>query len=208
MHHVHGVLCVVCSCEPLSRREWLNLSAAGALTLPASGWLSTLGARAAEQSPGGKPKHKSCILLFMTGGPSHLDTFDPKPDNKSSAFKAIPTAVPSIQVCENLPKMAGVMKDCALLRGMSTSEGSHGRARYYLHTGYREGVGGVVHPSLGAIASARLGRPESPLPNFVAVGGRAFGSGFLGPRHQPLIVADPARGVENLRPRVNPTQFD
>ena len=107
----------------LSRREWLKLSAAGALTLPASGWLSTLAARAAEQSAGGKPKHKSCILLFMTGGASHIDTFDPKPENTTSAFQAIATAVPGIQVSAHLPKMAAQMKDCALLRGMSTTEG-------------------------------------------------------------------------------------
>src|SRR6266446_3336282 len=124
----------------LSRREWLRLSTAGVLGLPASGWLNTLAARAAEQTGSGKPQHKSCILLFMVGGASHIDTFDPKPENKTTAFKAIPTAVPGIQVCEHLPKMAAVMKDCALLRGMSTSEGSHGRARYYMHTGYRQGV--------------------------------------------------------------------
>ena len=194
--------------EPLSRREWLKLSAAGALTLPASGWLSTLAARAAEQSAGGQPKHKSCILLFMTGGPSHIDTFDPKPDNKTSAFKAISTAVPGIQISENLPKMAGAMKDCVLLRGMSTSEGSHGRARYYMHTGYREGVGGVVHPSLGAIASARLGKHDDPLPNFVCVGGQTFGAGYAGPQHAPLLVNNPERGVENLKAADGLTQFD
>ncbi|HLW68757.1 MAG TPA: DUF1501 domain-containing protein, partial [Gemmataceae bacterium] len=136
----------------LSRREWLKLSALGALSLPASGWLNRLALHAAETSQG-KPKHKSCILLFMTGGPSHIDTFDPKPGNSTSGFKPIATSVSGIQVCDNLPKVAKVMKDVSLLRGMSTSEGSHGRARYYMHTGYREGMGGVVHPSLGAISS-------------------------------------------------------
>src|SRR5262249_13612481 len=143
----------------LSRREWLKLSSLGALSVPASGWLNVLAARAAEQSQG-KPKHRSCILLFMEGGPSHIDTFDPKPENKSSEIKPIATAVPGIQIGEHLPKVAAKMKDIALLRGMSTSEGSHGRARYYMHTGYREGVGGVVHPSLGAIASNFLGSAD------------------------------------------------
>jgi len=64
----------------LSRRDWLRLCGAGALGIPASGWLSTLAARAATDS-GGKPRHKNCILLFMTGGASHIDTFDPKPEN-------------------------------------------------------------------------------------------------------------------------------
>src|SRR5262249_60109182 len=74
--------------------------------------------------------------------------------------------------------------------------------------GYKEGVGGLVHPSLGSIVSAELGRPESPMPNFVSVGNRSYGAGFLGPHHQPLIVADPQRGVENLKPLVAARQFD
>jgi hypothetical protein len=93
-----------------------------------------------------------------------------------------------------------MMNDCILLRGMSTTEGSHGRARYYLHTGYRQGVGGVVHPSLGAIASVKLGRANDPLPNFICVGGQTFGSGYVGPAHSPLEIPDPGRGVENLKP--------
>src|SRR5262249_7609169 len=71
----------------------------------------------------------------------------------------------------------------------------------------KEGSGGVIHPSLGAVASAELGRPEFPLPNFVAVGGRSYGAGFLGPKHQPLIVRDAARGVEHLRPFVGEAAF-
>jgi hypothetical protein len=78
-----------------------------------------------------------------------------------------------------------------------------------MHTGYREGVGGLTHPSIGSIASAELGRADFPLPNFVSVGGqRAYGAGFLGARHQPLVVNDPARGVENLQALVGGPQFD
>jgi hypothetical protein len=185
----------------LSRRELLQLSAAGALGLPASGWFDQLAAHAA--ATGAKPK--SCILLFMFGGPSHIDTFDPKPENPTSEINPIATSVPGIQISEFLPKIAGRMKDLAILRGMSTSEGSHGRARYTMHTGYREGVGGVVHPSLGAITSRCLGRPEDELPNYFALGGRdfgggAFGAGYAGPMHAPVEITDPTRGVENLKP--------
>jgi uncharacterized protein (DUF1501 family) len=193
--------------DPLSRRNFFKLSAAGALALPVSGWLDRLAAHAAVQSAG-KPKHKSCILLFMTGGPSHIDTFDPKPENKTSQIKPIATAVPGIQIGEHLPKVAGAMKDIALLRGMSTSEGSHGRARYYMHTGYREGVGGVVHPSLGAIASRWLGQLEDELPNFFSIGGQSFGAGYAGPMHAPVEISDPARGIENLKPIDNLPALD
>src|SRR5262249_17235592 len=71
----------------------------------------------------------------------------------------------------------------------------------------KEGVGGLVYPSLGSIVSAELGNPEFPLPNFVSIGNRSFGAGFLGTRHQPLVVTDPTRGVENLKPTVAEGQF-
>src|SRR5262245_59921831 len=91
---------------------------------------------------------------------------------------------------------------------MSTSEGSHGGARYYMHTGYREGVGGVIHPSIGAIASRCLGSAEDQLPNFVAVGGQSFGAGYAGPMHAPVEVGDPTKGIENLKPNDNFGAFD
>ncbi len=69
-------------------------------------------------------------------------------------------------------------------------------------------MGGLAYPSFGAIASKELGNPDSPLPNYVSIGNRSYGAGFLGTRHQPLVVADPARGVENLRSLVPTNQFD
>jgi hypothetical protein len=191
----------------LSRRDFFRLSAAG-VGVSLSGWLNVLASRAAES--GGK--HKSCILLWMNGGPSHLDTFDLKPDAPAgfrSEFKPIPTSVSGIEISETFPQMAKQMQNVAIVRGMSTAEGAHGRAQYYMHTGYREGSGGVVHPSLGSIVSAELGKKEFMLPNFVAVGGgRSFGAGFLGANHQPLLVPDPRRGVENLKPPVESDRFE
>jgi len=187
-----------------SRREFLRLGAAGVGGASLSGWLGVLAGRAAEA----KAKPKACILLWMEGGPSHKDTFDLKPGTANAGeFKPIDTNVPGIQISEHFPQFAQLMNHAAILRGMTTGEGAHGRARYYMHTGYKEGSGGIVHPSLGSIVSAELGRPEYPLPNFVTIGGRSFGSGFLGPRHQPLMVANPAAGVENLRPLVGEAQF-
>src|SRR5581483_3102905 len=106
----------------LSRRDWLKLSAAGVSAVSLSGWLKVLAGRAA-QTP---TRHKSCILLWMDGGPSHKDTFDLKPDTKDGGeFKPIATAVPGIQISEHFPKFAKVMNYAALLRGMSTNEGAH-----------------------------------------------------------------------------------
>jgi hypothetical protein len=189
----------------LSRRDWLKLSAAGVSAVSLSGWLKVLANRAAE-SPA---KHKSCILLWMDGGPSHKDTFDMKPGTKDGGeFKPIATSVPGIQISEHFPKFAKVMNHAAILRSMSTDEGAHPRAKYYLHTGYKEGQGGLTYPSLGSLVSAEIGRPDAPMPNYVAIGARSYGAGFLGARHSPLIVNDPARGVENLRPMVNSSHFE
>jgi Protein of unknown function (DUF1501) len=189
----------------VSRRDLLKLSAAGVGVTCASGWLNVLASHAAQS----KTKHKSCIVLWMEGGASHKDTFDLKPGTKDAGeFKPIATSVPGIQISEHLPKIAKWMNHGAVLRGMSTGEGAHGRARYYLHTGYKEGVGGIVYPALGSIVSSELGRSDSPMPNFVSVGRGNYGAGFLGPRHQPLVVTSPARGVENLKPVVSTQQFD
>jgi uncharacterized protein (DUF1501 family) len=188
----------------LSRRDLLKLSTAGVSAVSLSGWLKVLAGHAA----GAPSKHKSCILLWMDGGPSHKDTFDLKPGTKDGGdFKPIATSVPGIHISEHFPKLAKVMNHAALLRGMSTGEGAHGRAKYYLHTGYKEGQGGLTYPSLGSLVSAELGRPDSPMPNYVAIG-RSFGAGFLGARHAPLIVNEPARGVENLKPMTNGSHFD
>jgi uncharacterized protein (DUF1501 family) len=186
-----------------TRRELLCLAAAGVAGTSLSGWLGPLAARAAGKS------RKACILLWMDGGPSHLDTFDPKPDAAAEVrgeLKAIDTAVPGIQVSEKFPNLAGLMKDVAILRGMSTEEPDHGRARVYMHTGYRPGIGGVDYPVLGSVASAELGEPDAALPNFVVTGipltkyEFVTTPGYLGPRHQALALADAAQGLENLRP--------
>ena len=190
------------------RRRFLHMSAAGVGTLAASGWMRVLADNARPNTPPGK-KHKSCILLWMDGGPSHKDTFDLKPDSKGAGeFKPIRTAADGIEISEHLPKVAGVMNHGVVVRGMSTPEGAHPRAKYHLHTGYREGQGGLVYPSLGAIAAKEIGDPSAALPNFVSIGNRSYGAGFLGSKYQPLVVQDPARGVEDLKSAVSEQKFN
>jgi uncharacterized protein (DUF1501 family) len=195
----------------LSRRDLLRLSAAGVLAAPASGWFGALAAQAGAAARAGK-KHKNCILLYMNGGASHIDTFDLKAGN--GQFRPIATAVNGIQVSEHLPRLARQMGDVAVLRGMRTGEGSHRRANYLLHTGYREGAGGLVHPTLGSVASAVLGDRDSETPNFVTIqagkkgNNDRLGNGYLEPVHAPLRVEDPARALENLRHAGSAAGFD
>ncbi len=193
----------------MNRRDLLKMSAAGVAGASMSGWLDVLAARASETPAGETPAAtKNCILLWMDGGPSHKDTFDLRPGtDQGGPFTAIQTNVNGIQISEHFPQFARLMNHAAIIRSMSTPEGAHPRAKYNLHTGYREGQGGIVYPSLGSIVSKELGDEQNNMPNFVSVGNRSYGSGFLGARYQPLVVADPTRGVENLRTAVAEGQF-
>jgi uncharacterized protein (DUF1501 family) len=198
----------------LSRREIVKLSACGALGISLSGWLGFLAQHSARAAapPG---KRKSCILLWMGGGPSHIDTFDPKPgapEEIRGALKSIRTSVTGIEVSERFPKIARLMKHGAILRGMSTNEADHGRAHVVMQTGYTPGAGGVSYPVLGSTVSAELGREDFPLPNYVLIGAKGKlsvpSAGYRGPRHQALILTRPTQGTENLKPAVPADDFD
>jgi hypothetical protein len=188
----------------LDRRGFLT--AAGGATL--CGWLGRLAAAAPDV-----PRPKACILLWMAGGPSHIDTFDPKPDAPQDVrgeFRPIDTAVPGVRVSEHFPRFAKLMKHAAVLRGMSTLESDHKLATYHVHTGYQNRAGAVSFPSLGAIVAKELGTRDVPLPNFVSIGRgsqEALGAGFLGPNCQPLAVTDPARGLDFIEPAESAAAF-
>jgi uncharacterized protein (DUF1501 family) len=197
----------------LTRREWLKLAAAGVLGPSMSGWLPAL----AQQTQAQRPR-KSCILLWMDGGPSQQETFDLKPDAPAEirgAFRPIATSAPGIEISEALPRVARIMHHAAVLRGMSTPDGNHLTARVHMHTGFRQG-GGVDYPTLGSLVSAELGDRQAVMPNFVVTGIPTYDSvrfplitspGYLGPVHAPLVVNDLRRGVENLRGHISEDDF-
>jgi hypothetical protein len=186
------------------RRTLLRSSSAlfGALV---ARWLSPLNAAAAEARPG---KARACILLWLNGGPSHIDTFDPKPGRPTGGpFKAIKSRAPGLMLSEHLPRLAERGDKLAIVRSMSSKEGNHGRAQYYVHTSYAPNPT-VVHPSLGGWTCARLGDRSADLPAFVSIGGPSFGAGFLGVQNGPFVLqkagAPPAdvglpRGVDLAR---------
>jgi hypothetical protein len=174
----------------LSRRDWLRLAAAGVTGVSLSGWLETLAAATASHAQ----RKRSCILLWMSGGPSHLDTFDLKPGHRNGGpFKEIATSVPGISISEHLPKLARHMDRLAVIRSMKTKEGDHARATYHLRTGYRL-QGPIAYPPVGALMAKELGAADSELPNFIsiaparAVSPATYEAGFLGPQYAPLLV--------------------
>jgi hypothetical protein len=176
----------------LTRREFLRLTAAGVLGWSFSGWLEALAIDAAKHPQ----RKRSCILLWMNGGPAQTDTFDLKPGHANGGpFKEIATSVPGIKIGEHLPKVARHMDKMAIIRSMSTKEGDHTRATFYLRTGYLP-QGPIQYPSIGSLISKELGSDDSALPNFVSIAPyrffspAAYGPGFLGPQYAPLVVAD------------------
>ena len=136
----------------ISRREFLQRGTAGVVGLGLGG----SGRLAASDS---SARCDSVILLWMQGGVSHLDTFDPKPDAPADIrgpFQAINTNVPGIQLCEHLPRMARIADKIAFIRSMHHTEGAHERGISYMLSGCRP-LPGIFQPSLGAVISKALG---------------------------------------------------
>src|SRR5262245_60358413 len=172
----------------VSRRSFLRSVAVGAAGAGALGWRDAVALHADELRRQGR----ACILLFMRGGPSQFETFDPKPGTTNGGpTEAIQTAVTGVRVAASWPNVARAMGDIALVRSMSNREGEHQRATYLMHTGYLP-LGGVRFPTLGSIAAREIGPRDFDLPHFVTVGGRGggIGSGYLGMAYAPFVVAN------------------
>src|SRR6266567_2433913 len=137
----------------VSRRRFLGGLAGG---LAGLAWGRPLPALAGELRRQGR----SCILLWMAGGPSQFETFDPKPGAPTQGpTKAIATSVPGLRIAEHWTRLAPLMKEVALIRSMTSSEGNHGRASYLLHTSYAPS-GGIVHPGFGSQVAHELERAD------------------------------------------------
>ncbi len=190
------------------RRGLIKMGLGGALGMMFANWLSPALAQGAAKPIGKRPK--SCILLWMNGGPSHLDTWDPKPGAVNGGpFRAIKTRAGDVQICEHLPQVADVADKIAIVRGMTTKEGNHQRAQYLMHTGYTPNPT-VTHPSLGAWVNEELADPNYDLPGFVSISGPSYGAGFLGVQYGPFVIQKPGQMPQNVSyaSRVNDSRFD
>lgn len=179
--------------EVRSRRAFLGQAAAG---LGALGFHQAVAAHADELRRG----ERACILLWMGGGPSQFETFDPKPGTPTGGpTRSIATAVPGIHIAADWVQTARQMKEIALIRSMTSKEGEHERASYHAHTGYTPSPA-VKHPSLGSIAAAEIAPLTFDLPHFVRINGgdRGWGAGFLGARFAPFNVESALRMPRNV----------
>jgi uncharacterized protein (DUF1501 family) len=179
----------------LSRRSFVKL---GLGSLAAALTLRELGASAVSAGP--KAAAKRVIVLWMNGGASHLDTFDPKPGTKAGgSFKAIRSRAPGLSLSEHLPLLADRATELAVLRGVSSNEGSHPRAQELGHTGFSPSPT-VAAPAFGSYVARALGASAGELPPFVSLGGPSAGPGFLGASYAPLVVDEPGLAPKNLVP--------
>ncbi|MCA9036094.1 MAG: DUF1501 domain-containing protein [Planctomycetaceae bacterium] len=175
----------------MNRRHFLQHMATAAATVPAMSFLSHVQANAATL----KSNQKSCILMWMGGGPPTIDIWDLKPGSKNGGeLQPIDTAASGVQISEGLPETAKVFNDLSIVRSMSTREADHNRGRYYMQTSYVPNPT-VVHPTFGSVVSYEIGRKRTALqiPAFVSIDGGAGQAGFLGMAHAPFAVDNTGR---------------
>jgi uncharacterized protein (DUF1501 family) len=180
----------------IGRRDFLRTLGVCGAGYGLLGWKDTVMLHADEL----RKRNMACILLFMRGGPSQLETFDPKPDTGNGGpTKALATNVNGIEIAEGWENVAKQMGDIALIRSVTSREGEHQRATYQLHTGYIPS-GSVKYPSIGSIVASEIAPKDYDLPGFVAVGNRAstIGSGFLGMQVSPFVVGNPNQLPSNV----------
>ncbi len=144
---------------------------------------------------------RNVIYLYMTGGMSHLDTWDPKPGQEvMGATETMKTNVDGIQLSENLPLMARQMDKVALVRSLNSTQGAHEQGNYYMHTSYTL-RSTIRHPAMGAWLQKFQGRGNPALPGSVMIGNdsRHPGAGFFESKFSPLMINAPADGVQNAQ---------
>ncbi|GIX03386.1 MAG: hypothetical protein KatS3mg113_0392 [Planctomycetaceae bacterium] len=165
--------------------------------------LPPLASRAAERR--GVERPKSLIVLWLAGGPSQLETWDPHPGTMiGGPTQAIPTSQPGIVIAADFPQIADRLQHLAVLRSLVSQEGDHERGSYLMKTGYRPDPT-VRHPALGSVLVHEKPARELDIPPFISLGNDPFPSrgGYLGDQYDPYRIIQPGERGQNLRPRVS-----
>lgn len=198
------------SAAHFTRRRWLQATGAfGAVS-----WLGPIAqalAKQAETTTRNEPA-RSIIVLWLQGGPSQLETFDPHPGTDiAGGSRAIETRQKGVLIGEGLPRTAEILDRVSLVRSVTSKEGDHERAIYNVKTGFRPDPT-LVHPSLGAIVCHQTESEDQgqiDIPRHVSILSEAFPSrgGYLGPRFDPFITGDPRNPLPDLNRPVTEERF-
>jgi hypothetical protein len=188
------------NCAGHSRRDFLQLGLRGAFGLGMCDLLRlrALGSESATTPIRPRGKNINCILVWLDGGPSHYESFDPKPDAPSEIrgeFKAIPTKIPGIQFSDCVPKLAGVADKVTIIRSICHKDPNHGGGNHYMMTGMPTpvpvacGAHVTFHPSFGSMVSHDRGVRDG-LPAYMSLPqvSRSGGPNFLGGQHAPFVI--------------------
>ena len=188
--------CPVCPGGHLNRRHFLQVGSLGFLGIHLSQYLSLKQAIAATSGRVKQARAEACILVWLDGGPSQMDTWDPKPN---SSFKPISTNVPGIQISELFPRLAGQMDKLAIIRSMQTTENRHLQGTHEVATGHQPSPA-MSFPSFGAIISKEAGHRDEVPPNVMIPGmpkGKRyeefFKAHFIGAEYDPMLIPDPSK---------------
>ena len=194
--------------DEVTRRNVIKAFAAGCLGVTVGDLAVAAESESGSPPPVGK-KADAVIYIYMAGGMSHLDTFDPKPGTDEQGDMGVIRAANGEQFGQHLPKLADLSKEFAVIRSMNSREGSHERATYLIHTSYPP-LPGIEHPSMGAWSVNLAGQRSEEIPNYIVVGSndRALGSGFMGSKLMPVYLTDPSRGISNVQRRMSDRDFD
>lgn len=201
--------------DELSRRNFLANTAKTAFGVTLGGacssWFQTAEAAEAMAQANGKAKH--VIYLYMAGGMSHIDTFDPKPEAPSEyrgPIKAISTNVDGIQLGQHLELTAKHADKMAIVRSMNSTQGAHEQGNYHIHTSYTQRAS-LTHPALGSWANKLApSAANKTLPSYVTVhtNNRHPGAGFFEPTMGPLPVGDAEKGLQHSKRLKQVTEAD
>jgi hypothetical protein len=192
----------------LSRRLFMQKSAAAFLGVTAINGFATENDMQVAQRKGSA---KHIIYLYMSGGMSHLDTFDLKPGHKNQgSTRAIKTNVDGIQISEYLPKLSKHVDKMTIINSLTSTAGAHEQAKYLMHTSYEQRAT-IKHPGIGAWLNKYHGRLNKNLPGSVFIGGDSRidgGGGFFEPEFEPLSINNPTSGLKNSRRRMSEKEFE
>ncbi|QDT09254.1 DUF1501 domain-containing protein [Planctomycetes bacterium K23_9] len=189
------------NCEGVSRRDCIRMGLSGLVAGGLSGALRSRG-MASESKPSQSTTRQAdaCILVWQDGGPSHYETFDPKPEAPveiRGSYGTIQTQTPGIHFSQPMKKLAALSDDLAIVRSIRHDQGNHGAGNHYMMTGAPPripvGCGAFVsfHPSLGSVVSKEIGAPHG-IPAYFSIPNmsRSGGPNFLGSRYAPFVVPD------------------
>lgn len=190
--------------DELTRRKFMVDSAQkflGVSILPLIAKNASAAETAGNFAPTRPKAAKSVIFLNMSGGMSHLDTFDPKTrESVMGPNEAIPTNVEGMFLSKYLPKLAQQADKIAVINSMTTTQGAHRQGQYILHRSY-EPRGTIVHPVLGSWVLRLSGKRNSTIPGFVMIGTRdgSSSAGYFGPKFAAVPIGDPYSGIDDSR---------